>query len=84
MSTDQTRTAPSGCFRLSGYDRYDYSEYFIGDFDDLSLAIQEARARATTPNGLPPSFSDIFFVHDDLGTCRFRVTHVDLFTERKE
>jgi hypothetical protein len=78
MDTSRERTAPYGYFRLSGYDRYDCSDYFIGDYTDPDLAIQEARERAATPNGSPTSFSDIFYVYDDLGVCRYRVTHDDL------
>ncbi len=82
--TGDRRTAPPGLFRLIGYDQYDYSDYFIADYPTLERAVEEARRKASVPNGSPTSFSDLFLVHDDRGTCRFRVTHDDLpASERK-
>lgn len=78
MGDNDRRTAPAGLFRLTGYDQYDYSDYFIADYPTLEQAAQEARHRASTPNGSPPSFSDLFLVYDDRGICKYRVTHEDL------
>lgn len=75
---DDRRTAPAGLFRLTGHDRYDRSDYFVADYPTLDEAVEEARKRASVPNATPTSFSDVFFVHDDKGTCRFQVTHDDL------
>jgi hypothetical protein len=83
MTDPSERTAPRGQFRLTGFDCYDYSDYFLGDHPDLAPAIREARKRAATPNGLPTSFSDIYYVHDHRGDCRYRVTHDDLHPEGK-
>ncbi|SNB44913.1 hypothetical protein [Geobacter sp. DSM 9736] len=78
MSIAEGRIAPSGLFRLTGYDQYDYCDYRVGDYPSLEIAIREARSRALTPNAVPSSFSDIFFVYDHLGVCRYRVTHDEL------
>ena len=77
------RTAPPGHFRLTGCDSYDYSDYPIGDYLSLGLAIQEAKARAATPNGNPTSFSDHFYVYDEVGECRYKVTHDDLTPQER-
>jgi hypothetical protein len=79
VNPDRERTPARGYFRLTGYDQYDYSDYFVGDYSSLDLAIHGARERAATPNGLPTSFSDVYFVHDDEGVCKYHVTHDDLF-----
>jgi hypothetical protein len=78
MSVDERRVAPCGKFRVSGYDQYDYSNYFVGDYLTLDEAIQEARSRALVANAIPTSFSDIFFVYDHLGICKYRVTHDEI------
>lgn len=77
-SVKEGRVPPCGLFRLTGYDQYDYSDYFIGDYPTLESAIQEARARASEANASPSSFSDIFLVYDHLGVCRYRITHDEL------
>ena len=76
--TDDRRRAPPGEFRVVGYDQYDYSDYVVGDFATPEEAGRVARARAASPNGTPTSFSDLFFVYDDQGTCLERVTYDEL------
>ena len=78
MSVKEGRVAPHGFFRVTGYDQYDYCDYFVGDYSSIETAIQEARSRALVANASPSSYSDIFFVHDDLGGCRYQVTHDEL------
>jgi len=78
MSVNEQRIPPSGMFRLTGFDQYDYCDYFVGDFPSLEGAMEEARSRAMEPNASPSSFSDIFFVYDHCGVCRYQITHDEL------
>lgn len=78
MSGKEERSAPCGLFRVTGYEQYDYCDYWVGDYPTLESAIQEARSRASAANAIPSSFSDIFFVYDHLGVCRYRISHDDV------
>lgn len=81
MELDDRRRAQPSRFRVVGYDQYDYSDYLVGDFATRQEASQIARARAAEANGIPTSFSDLFFVYDDQGVCLERVTYDDLQKE---
>lgn len=59
--------APKGCFRLVSLDQYDHSYFTHGDYETFEAAEAEAVKRARVPNGSPPSFSDIYYIHDDQG-----------------
>ncbi|MCA9728463.1 MAG: hypothetical protein KC729_12315 [Candidatus Eisenbacteria bacterium] len=50
-----------------GYDRFDYSEYLVGDYPGLPAARAVARERSSTPNAVPPTRSDLFTIYDDGG-----------------
>ena len=78
MNPGDSRRAPEGKFRVVGYDQYDYTDYVVGDFTTSQEAGRVARAKATVPNGIPTSFSDLFFVYDDQGICLEQVTYDDL------
>jgi hypothetical protein len=69
MNPGDSRRAPEGKFRVVGYDQYDYTDYVVGDFTTRQEAVRVARAKAAVPNGIPTSFSDLFFVYDDRGIC---------------
>ncbi len=78
MDSADIRCAPEGKFRVVGYDRYDYTDYIVGDFATSQEAGKAARARAAVPNAIPTSISDLFLVYDDKGTCLEQVTYDDL------
>lgn len=78
MSADLERRAHKGCYVVIGYDQYDYSDYLVGHYISLSGAKKAARNKARTANGDPTSFSDVFFVYDDAGECRYRITFDEL------
>jgi hypothetical protein len=78
MNPGDSRRAPEGKFRVVGYDQYDYTDYVVGDFATPQEAVRVARAKAAVPNGIPTSFSDLFFVYDDRGICLEQVTYDDL------
>lgn len=78
MSPDDRRRAPTGLFRVVGYDQYDYLDYVVGDFNTPEEATRIATARAGEPNGIPTSFSDLYFVYNDRGECLKRVTFDEL------
>ena len=81
MGATPERAAPPGLFRVTGYDSYDYSDYFVGDYTTLDQAVREARTRASVPNAIPPSLSNVFLVYDDRGDLQFEITHTDLSAE---
>lgn len=81
VSTKQGRVAPSGLFRVIGYDQFDYCDYCVGDYPTLEMAVKEARSKASIANAIPSSMSDVFLVYDHLGVCRYRITHDDLSTD---
>lgn len=78
MSDVPERRARQGCYVVIGYDQYDYTDYEVGQYISLSRAKKAARNKARVANGDPTSFSDIFFVYDSAGACRYRVTFDDL------
>ena len=78
MNPGDSRRAPEGKFRVVGYDQYDYTDYVVEDFATAQEAGQVARSRAAVPNGIPTSFSDLFFVYDDRGICLEQVTYDDV------
>ncbi len=78
MESVNTRCAPKGKYRVVGYDRYDYTDYVVGDFATFKEAGKAARAKAAVRNAIPASLSDLFFVYDDKGICLEQVTYDDL------
>lgn len=81
MKLNELRRAPPTQYRVVGYDQYDYSDYLVGDFATPLEAGQIARARAAKANAIPTSFSDLFLIYDDQGTCLDRVTYDDIQKE---
>lgn len=75
MTANRQRKAPPGRFRVIGHDLFEHADYLVGDYATLAQAEQEARARAAKPNAIPTSGSDLFFVYDDAGDCRYRINH---------
>lgn len=78
MSTTQKHRAYKGCYVVIGHDQYDHSDYLVGHYISLSRAKKAARNKARRANGLPTSFSDVFFVYDSKGECLYRITFDDL------
>lgn len=79
FDTPQHR-AYRGGYVVIGHDQHDHSDYLVGHYISLSRAKKAARNKARQANGLPTSFSDIFFVYDSKGTCLYRITFDDLPT----
>ena len=77
MNPGDSRRAPEGKFRVVGYDQYDYTDYVVGDFTTPREAGRVAWAKPAVLNGIPTSFSDLFFVYDDRGICLEQVTYDD-------
>ena len=77
LERNELRRAPLAQFRVIGYDQYDCKDYFVGDFPVRQEAEQIARGKAADANGIPTSFSDLFFVFDDQGVCLERVSYLD-------
>jgi hypothetical protein len=65
MIDKYTRKASPGTFRVIGYDQYDYSDFFVGEFDNMEEAIELIKVESSTPNAIPASFSNIYFVYND-------------------
>lgn len=78
MSTTPEHRAYKGCYVVIGHDQYDHSDYLVGHYISLSRAKKAARNKARRANGLPTSFSDVFFVYDSKGACLYRITFDDL------
>ena len=72
------RRARKCCFIVIGYDQYDYSDYLVGHYISLSRARKAAHNKAHIANADPTWFSDVFFVYDDAGECRYRMTFDEL------
>ena len=70
-----SRCAPFGMYRVTGYDMYDYSDYYIGDFSTLEEALKLTKIKISKPNGFPTSFSDVFFIYDDQDNMLYRGNH---------
>jgi len=78
MSAQPERRAPKGCYVVIGHDRFDHTDYLVGHYISHSRARKTARNRARIANADPSALSDAFFVYDDAGQCRYRVSHDDL------
>lgn len=78
MSATPEHRAYKGCYVVIGHDQYDHSDYLVGHYISLSRATKAARNKARRANGLPTSFSDVFFVYDSKGACLYRITFDDL------
>lgn len=78
MSATPEHRAYKGCYVVIGHDQYDHSDYLVGHYISLSRAKKAARNKARRANGLPTSFSDVFFVYDNKGACLYRITFDDL------
>ena len=78
MVFEERRPAPPGLFRVIGYDQFDYTDYTVGDFPTAEEAHCAAQNCASQPNGIPTSFSDIYFIYNDQGVCLRRITYDDL------
>lgn len=76
--SDAARRARKGCYVVIGYDQYDYRDYEVGQYISLSRAKKAARNKARMANADPTSLSDVYFVYDDAGECRYQVTFDDL------
>mgnify|MGYP000669016086 CR=1 FL=1 len=60
-----SRKASAGKYRVMGYDQYDYNDYFIAEFGDLVQAKNLLKEKASIANGIPTSFSDVYYIYDD-------------------
>lgn len=78
MSTIPEHRAYKGCYVVIGHDQYDHNDYLVGHYISLSRAKKAARNKARRANGLPTSFSDVFFVYDSKGACLYRITFDNL------
>lgn len=78
MTTPAQHHARPGCYVVIGHDRHDHTDYLVGHYISLSRAKKAARNRARRANADPTSLSDVFFVYDDAGECRYRVCFDDL------
>jgi len=78
LSATPEHRAYKGCYVVIGHDQYDHSDYLVGHYISLSRAKKAARNKARRANGLPTSFSDVFFVYDSKGACLYRITFNDL------
>jgi guanosine-3',5'-bis(diphosphate) 3'-pyrophosphohydrolase len=78
------RRAPLAQFRVVGYDQYDYTDYIVGDFPTRQEASLIASTRAAEANGIPTSFSDLYFVYDDQGVCLEQVANHDTKQQTKQ
>ncbi len=72
-----TRKASHGKYRVLGYDQYDYSDYFIDEFEHLEQAMELLKKRASKANGTPTSFSDEYFIYDDKEEALYKGTFDD-------
>ncbi len=72
-----TRKASHGKYRVLGYDQYDYSDYFIDEFDHLEQAMELLKKRASKANGTPTSFSDEYFIYTDKEEALYKGTFDD-------
>ena len=77
MSETPQRRARKGCYVVIGYDRFDCTDHLVGHYISLSRARKAARNKARA-NAIPTELSDVFFVYDNAGECRYRVTFDDL------
>lgn len=78
MSVTQEHRAYKGCYVVIGHDQHGHRDYLVGHYISLSRAKKAARNTARRTNGLPTSFSDVFFVYDGKGACLYRITFDDL------
>ncbi len=78
MSEPGAHRARKGCYVVIGHDQYSHDDYLVGHYISLSRARKAARNMARSANGIPTSFSDIFFVNDSAGRCLYRVCFDDL------
>nr|WP_157051610.1 hypothetical protein [Agarivorans gilvus]GGB14177.1 hypothetical protein GCM10007414_29500 [Agarivorans gilvus] len=69
-----SRKASHGKYRVMGYDQYDYSDYFIDEFVSLEQAMALLKKRVAKSNALPTSFSDVYFIYNDLEQALYRGT----------
>ena len=70
-----TRRASSGIYRIVGYDQYDQNDYFVGEFNERSKALEKIKAKSSVSNGSPTSFSDVFFIYNDQEQLLYRATY---------
>lgn len=78
MSALPEHQAYKGCYVVIGHDQHDHSDYLVGHYISLSRAKKAARNKARMANALPTSLSDVFFVYDSAGECRYRISFDDL------
>jgi len=69
-----TRKATRGKFRVLGYDQYDYNDYYIDEFDHLKHAVKLLKKRASKANGEPTSFSDVYFIYNEIEEALYKGT----------
>lgn len=69
-----TRKASFGKYRVLGYDQYDYSDYFIEEFDTLEQALKLLKKRTLKANGTPTSFSDVYFIYNEKEEALYKGT----------
>ncbi len=70
-----TRRASPGKYRVTGYDQYEKRDFYVSEFDDLEEAIALLSIKRASPNAIPVSFSDVYFVYDDKEVGLYRATH---------
>jgi len=58
--------APAGMYRLIGYDRYDYSEHFIADYDAWDAAHAGLKDQLAS---LHADNQFTLFIYNDRGDC---------------
>jgi len=69
-----TRKATGGKYRVLGYDQYDYNDYYIDEFIHLKHAVKLLKKRASKANGEPTSFSDVYFIYNDIEEALYKGT----------
>lgn len=69
------RQASAGKYRITGYDQYDYTDYFVDEFENLNEALAVLERKRAVANGSPSSFSDIYFIYDDQAQLLYRGTY---------
>lgn len=77
------REAPPGLYRVVGYDMFDYSTFFVSDHYFLRMALQKLKQETAEPQGIPASFSNQYYIHDE-NKCLFRGCYDDGITPNEQ
>lgn len=77
MVTKFSCKANSGKYRVTGYDQYDYSSYYINEFSYIWQALFVLWIKSLKANAEPAYFSDIYFIYNDNEKALYKGTFVD-------